>query len=55
MSTIAFRVTKKFKQQLTQLADYKGITLSALIKLYLHQQMRKDLEIMTENEKSKFQ
>lgn len=49
MSTIAFRSDEDLKRQLQHLAKLKGINLSALIKLYLTQSIKKDLNEITEN------
>lgn len=49
MSTIAFRSNETLKKQLENLAQHKGINLSALIKLYLTKAIRKDLNEKTVN------
>lgn len=49
MLTIAFRSDEELKKQLQHLAKLKGINLSALIKLYLKQSIKKDLNEITEN------
>ena len=49
MSTIAFRSDEALKRQLQHLAKSKGINLSALIKLYLTQSIKKDLNELAEN------
>ncbi len=47
MATIAFRADDELKKRLEIIADSKGITLSALIKLYLNQGMKLDLNEVT--------
>jgi len=49
MTTIAFKAEDEIKQKLLSLASSKGISLSALIKLYLTEAMKKDLSQITEN------
>lgn len=49
MTTIAFRVDETLKKQLEHLAKYKGINLSALIKMYLTEVSKRDLNRITEN------
>ena len=49
MSTIVFRLDESIKRKLQRLAKYKGINLSALIKLYLTKAMNHDLNEKLEN------
>ena len=49
MTTIAFRAAEKMNQQLENLAKYKGINKSALIKLQLTQFLKEELNKVTEN------
>ena len=49
MTTIAFRANESMKQELEHLAKRKGINLSALIKMYLTEVSRRDLNQITEN------
>jgi antitoxin component of RelBE/YafQ-DinJ toxin-antitoxin module len=49
MATVAFKTEESFKDTLSRLAKLKGITLSALIKLYLTASVKKELSVVTEN------
>lgn len=49
MTTIAFRLDEQLKKKLTSIAKNKGINLSALIKMYLTQSVKRDLNEITEN------
>jgi hypothetical protein len=49
MTTIAFRSDESLRGKLEHLAKYKGINLSALIKLYLTKAVKTDLSEVTEN------
>ena len=49
MTTIAFKTPEEFKIALEKIADLKGISLSALIKLYLTDKLREELSVITEN------
>lgn len=49
MSTIAFRVDENLKRELEHLAKRNGISLSALIKMYITKAKNRDLNELTEN------
>ena len=49
MTTIAFKTQEEFKTVLEKVAGLKGISLSALIKLYLTDRLRDELSAITEN------
>ena len=49
MTTIAFKTEDHLKNSLKKIAQFKGISLSALIKLYLTSSMKDELSHITEN------
>ena len=49
MTTIAFKAEDVLKQALEKLSKLKGISLSALIKMYLTTELKKELSQITEN------
>ena len=49
MSTIAFRIDDSIKRELEHLAKRNGISLSALIKMYITKAKNRDLNEITEN------
>ena len=49
MTAIAFKTENHFKTALEKLAKLKGISLSALIKMYLMNAMKEELSQITEN------
>jgi hypothetical protein len=49
MTTIAFKADNNFKIALEKVSDMKGITLSALIKMYLTKNLKEELSEITQN------